>query len=112
MSQKDLYRRITNCAYVVIPSWTDVSPHQAYECLVQGIPFLITKENYLSINEYDFLKIDPSSVDDIAEKMNSLLDPQKYTEFSEQLSEISFSHPWSQVLAEHLKIFNMAIKTP
>jgi glycosyltransferase involved in cell wall biosynthesis len=32
MSQSDLYSRIARCHVVVIPSWTDVSPNQVYEC--------------------------------------------------------------------------------
>lgn len=105
MSQSDLYKRIVNSYLVVIPSWTDISPHQAYECLALGIPFLLTKENYLSINNQHFLKIDPHSVDDIADKMNMLLDPEAYKKFVDELHRITFDHPWSDVVSEHLKLF-------
>ena len=47
MSQSDLYYRIASSYVIVIPSWTDVSPNQAYECLALGIPFIITKEKIL-----------------------------------------------------------------
>lgn len=105
MSQQDLYRRIANSYLVVIPSWTDISPHQVYECLSLGIPFLLTQENYLTINSYDFIKIDPHSVDDIAEKMNKLLDPASYQTFTKSLQTIEYSHGWNNVVAEHLKSF-------
>jgi glycosyltransferase involved in cell wall biosynthesis len=109
LSQRDLYRRITNCAYVVIPSWTDVSPHQVYECLSLGIPFLLTQENYLSINNKDFLKIDPHSVDDIAEKMNRLLVSNEYQNFVRTLRSIEYKHSWNDVVAEYLKIFKYLV---
>ncbi len=105
MSQDEVFKRISNCAYAVIPSWTDVSPHQAYEYLAHNIPFLLTKENYLSINKEDFLKIDPSSVDDIAEKMNWLLVSKNYDSFRKSLAKIKFTHSWDDVLAEHLELF-------
>ncbi|MBX4197908.1 glycosyltransferase family 4 protein [Candidatus Parcubacteria bacterium] len=106
MAQKDLYRRIANCSYFILPSWTDISPNQIYECMAFGIPFLLTQENYLSINKYNFLKIDPKSVDDIAEKMNRLLDPKQYAAFVESLSHISVTNSWSHVVLEHLKLFH------
>jgi len=105
LSQADLYRRIANCYYVVIPSWTDVSPNQAYECLAIGIPFLISKENYLSISEQLPVKIDPGSVADIAEKMNSLSDFKNYVQFVEQQRAITFHHTWNEVLRDHMRIF-------
>jgi glycosyltransferase involved in cell wall biosynthesis len=105
MNQSDLYRRIAHCYAVVIPSWTDVSPHQAYECLALGIPFLITKENYLSIHDQIPEMINPHSIDDIADKMNALTDENTYKQFVEKLQKIEFNHPWSYVVEEHLKVF-------
>jgi glycosyltransferase involved in cell wall biosynthesis len=105
LSQLELYRRIANCYCVIIPSWTDISPHQAYECLALGIPFLLTKENYLSINKKNFVKIDPNSVDDIAEKMNWLLDGEHYMEFTESLEKLRFKRTWADVVSDHMKIF-------
>lgn len=105
MSQAELYRRIAHCYLVVIPSWTDVSPHQAYECLALGIPFLMTKENYLSIHDQIPLMIDPTSVPDITEKLNSLLDEKTYTDFVQAERAISFHHSWSEVISQHLRIF-------
>ncbi len=105
MSQSDLYYRIASCYLVVIPSWTDVSPNQVYECLALGIPFLISKENYLSISAQLPMQIDPGSVDDIAAKLNALLDPAAYRQFVGQEKSIAFDHPWDKVVEEHLKVF-------
>ncbi len=109
LSQLELYRRIANCYYVIIPSWTDVSPNQVYECLALDIPFLLTQETYLSINKKEFLKINPASVDDIAEKMNLLLDPEQYNNFTQSLSKLRFKRSWNQVVQEHMDIFNSVI---
>ncbi len=101
----ELYRRISNCYYVITASWTDISPMQIYECLALGIPFLLTKENYLTINKFDFIKIDPTSIDDIAEKMNMLLDPEIYRKHRESLSRLSYHYSWNNVVVDHMRLF-------
>lgn len=105
MPQRALYRRIIQCRYVILPSWTDVSPNQIYECLALGIPFLLTKENYLAINQEDFMKIDPKSVDDISQKMNSLLAADAYKIFTDRLKQIKFTYSWDDATHDHLKLF-------
>ncbi|MEK7488056.1 MAG: glycosyltransferase family 4 protein [Patescibacteria group bacterium] len=109
MLQKDLYQRIIQCHYVILPSWTDISPNQIYECLALGIPFLMTKENYLTINQEDFLKIDPASVDDVALKMNSLSDAGTYKAFTDRLKQIKFSYSWDDATRDHEALFKKLI---
>ncbi len=109
LPQEELYTRIINCAYVVLPSWTDISPNQIYECMALGIPFLLTKENYLAINEEEFLKIDPTNVDDIAEKMNLLSDPKMYGPFTQELKQIDFSYTWDEAVKDHMRLFNTLV---
>lgn len=104
LSQVELYRRISNCYYVVLPSWTDISPNQIYECMTMGIPFLITKENYLSINKYNFTKIDPTSLNDIVEKMNMLLDKKEYDTFAHSLSLLTYTYTWNDAIVDHIKV--------
>jgi glycosyltransferase involved in cell wall biosynthesis len=110
MSQSDLYYRISNCYLVVIPSWTDVSPNQAYECLALGIPFLMSRENYLNIAPQIPLSVNPGSVDDIAEKLNMLLDEKTYTDYVKKLLAIDFHHSWDIVVQEHVKVFMNVMK--
>jgi glycosyltransferase involved in cell wall biosynthesis len=105
MSQSDLYYRIAHCYLVVIPSWTDISPNHAYECLALGIPILITQETYLSIAPQFPLMIDPHSISDIAEKLNYLLDREHYVNYIDHLKSIRFDHPWKRVVEEHLHVF-------
>jgi glycosyltransferase involved in cell wall biosynthesis len=111
MSQSELYKRISYCYLVVIPSWTDVSPHQAYECLALGIPVLITQENYLSINNKFKVTINPASVEDITEKLNLLTtDAPYYQKFVEDQKKIAFNHPWTRVIEEHIHVFMKSLK--
>ena len=88
-----------------MPSWTDISPNTAYECLSLGIPFLLTTENYLSIRDQIPMMIDPRSVEDMAEKMCLLSEKDAYTNYCAALRAIRFNHDWDNVCDEHLKIF-------
>ncbi len=107
MKKSDLYQRIINCYYVILPSWTDMSPHQIYECMSLGIPFLLTRENYLSINSKDFIKIDPRSVEDITHKMQLLADPIEYERHLSSLRALEFSYSWKDVVGEYQKLFKL-----
>ncbi|MBI1998934.1 MAG: glycosyltransferase family 4 protein [Parcubacteria group bacterium] len=110
MRQEKLYERIRNARYVILPSWTDISPNTAYECLSLGIPFLITTENYLSIRDQIPLMIDPRSVGDMAEKMRLLSEEDAYKEYCAKLHAIEFRHDWDDVCSEHLEIFNKCLE--
>ncbi len=103
-SQTQLYQKIRACYLVVIPSWTDISPHQMYECVAADIPCLITQENYLPFASSDFLKINPASVDDIAEKLNRLLDPIEYQAFAASLRKCMPHWTWKDVLVAHERV--------
>ena len=74
---------------------------------VSWYPFLLTKENYLSINAKDFLKIDPRSVEDIADKMQLLSDPIEYERHLSSLRVLEFSYSWSDVMGEYQKLFKL-----
>ena len=105
MRRSDLYERIKNCYYAVIPSWTDISPNQAYEMMALKIPFLMTQENYLSVSDQLPLTINPNLVEDIAGKMERLTDEQEYRDFIRGLEKVTFNHTWDDVLRQHVEIF-------
>ncbi len=106
LPQTELYRLVADAWLVVIPSWTDISPHQVYECLAAGVPFLLTKENYLRLASDNFLKIDPASVDDIAAALNRLTDPAAYQAFIKSLEKLAVPWTWRDVVAAHERIFS------
>jgi len=105
MEQDELFERIINAHLVVQPSWTDISPNLIYECLALDIPFLVTKENFMSIRDQISLMVDPHSVDDIAEKIEHLEDPNNYNEYTNQLKQISVENNWKHVTNRHERLF-------
>lgn len=106
MTQSDLYYRIARSYLVVIPSWTDISPNQAYECLGLGIPFLISKENFLPIREDLQIMFDPHSVSELTAILDQLGDRPHYENYLSSLRKIKYRHSWDAVVDEHLRVFN------
>lgn len=106
MSQSDLYYRIARSYLVVIPSWTDVSPNQAYECLGLGIPFLISKENFLPIRDDLQIMFDPHSVEELRSILDQLAQRPHYEQYLTSLRKIKYRHSWDVVVDEHLRVFN------
>ncbi|MDO8482020.1 MAG: glycosyltransferase family 4 protein [bacterium] len=103
--------RIKNCRAFILPSWTDISPNQVYEALAIGLPAVVTKENYLSIRDKLPEMIDPTSVSDVASKLEMLADDKRYKEFAENFTSIKFDNDWEDVVLEHLVIFNSVLKS-
>jgi glycosyltransferase involved in cell wall biosynthesis len=103
--REKMYERIKNARYVVISSWTDISPNQFYECLALNIPVLMTKENYLSTRGQIPFMFDPTSSEDLAKKMKALEDESTYNKFTKDLKDISFRNYWDDVLKNHIFIF-------
>ena len=105
MQQHELYHRVRNCRASVLPSWTDISPNTVFEALAIGLPTIVTRENYLSIHDALPEMIDPSSIDDIASKLEMLGDYDRYKVFADAFKAISFSYGWDEATRDHLAIF-------
>jgi len=105
----ELYQSIINCAFVVLPSWTEFSPNQIAECLSLGIPFLVTDEHYLPMDTSHVLTIDPRSIDDVAEKMNALTSFNTYASHVSELHKLSVGGTWLEVTRQHEKLFRKVI---
>lgn len=106
---KQALERVKNGRAFVLPSWTDVSPNQVYEALSIGLPALVTRENYLSIRDRLPAPIDPSSIADIAKKLELLADDRAYADFSSRSGSIKFERDWNTVVDEHLALFGRAL---
>ncbi|HEY4513933.1 MAG TPA: glycosyltransferase family 4 protein [Candidatus Paceibacterota bacterium] len=105
MPLPELLERGKNCRAFILPSWTDISPNQVYECLSIGLPVLATKENYLNIKDLLPEMIDPNSISDISKKLEKLADDAYYSDFVRRFKDISIKHDWDDVVKEHKNIF-------
>jgi len=109
LSGEELWQQVINSYLVILPSWTDISPNQVYECLYFGVPVLLTQENYLPLDTSSWLKIDPHSVDDLVKQMNDLLNSEKYNVFVNNQKQFDLKMNWDDVTKEHLELFKKLV---
>lgn len=110
LPQVEMWERVANARLVVLPSWTDISPNFAFECLVLGVPLVITQENYLPFREQIPHQINPASVEGIASTLKLLaIDEAAYGKYAQALQQISFSQSWNDTVERHIKLFEEII---
>lgn len=90
---------------VILASLGDISPNTILEAIQYGKPFILTKETGL----YEKLKdvavwVSPEDVNDIAEKIEWLSDEKNYAEQCEKVKAFTFTHSYSQIAGEILRI--------
>jgi len=106
ISHQQLIKEINQCFLVIIPSLTEISPNLALECIKLKKPFLLTKETGLYKRFKDnLIFINPFNQEDLANKINKLLDKESYRKYQEKLSLISTDYSWSAVVEQHIDIF-------
>jgi glycosyltransferase involved in cell wall biosynthesis len=106
LSHRALLERLSRAYLFVLPSWTDISPNQIFECQAIGVPFIITKENYLPLPQEKLLTINPYFPGDIAVKIEKLTDSSVYEEYKKTLQSIRFENSWDDVVSGHRALFN------
>ncbi len=106
MRRDELYARVKDCAYAVIPSWTDISPNQAAELLSLAIPFVITRETYVPFLDQVPETFDPHVAEELAEIMRRLADGAEYERFSKAFGAIEYAYSWDDALREHMDVFS------
>ncbi len=98
-----LWKSIATCRAVIIPSWTDVAPQQFYECLARDIPVLLTSESFLSLPN-ELMRVNPSSIDDIAAKLEALTKPQGYADLCISCQKVPRDRSVSQMIQEYIAL--------
>jgi glycosyltransferase involved in cell wall biosynthesis len=106
LPKRELYERIINCYFFIIPSWTDISPNQLYELIQLEIPFLLTSENYLDIDSRELTTISPYSFKDMAQVMDNLTEIGNYKKFSKICAEVKLPASSSGFFRSHIDLFD------
>lgn len=106
MERNKLLAYMQHVYLIVLPSWTDVSPNTAYEALSLGIPFVITKENYLPFRDNLTMMFDPHSHNELANILERLSDDATYHRYKQEISNIDFNYTVNSFVEKHLLLFN------
>ncbi len=107
MSQFDLYRRVIQSKFLVLPSWTDVSPNQVFEAISLHVPVLLTKEHFLPLDTSQCRTIDPYSVDSLRETLIELSREDMYQDFVQAWEHVSLAeYTWESFYNKNLDYLN------
>ncbi len=103
LSYDSFMDKIKNCYAVVLASLGDISPNLILDAIRFNKPFILTKENGLEPRIGGLgLRVDPENIDDIAAKIEMLLDDQVYQTEIEKIKRFDFVHDWRTIGNEFL----------
>jgi glycosyltransferase involved in cell wall biosynthesis/4-amino-4-deoxy-L-arabinose transferase-like glycosyltransferase len=106
MDQTTLWQRISKCYLFVLPSISEFNPNMAIEVLNLNKPVVLTKEvGFGQKLKSKFKLVDPLSVNDIQQVLESLLVEDNYKKHLEVTRENIVTYDWSQVIDKHLSLF-------
>ncbi|HOZ56464.1 MAG TPA: glycosyltransferase family 4 protein [bacterium] len=111
VNQNELIENLQRSKFFILPSFTEISPNIALECLSIFKPILITKENGLdpAVTAH-LLAIDPFSINDMRAKIEFLLDDNNLKNYENELRRVVIEkNDWLDVAKKHLELFQNVI---
>jgi glycosyltransferase involved in cell wall biosynthesis len=108
ISHKELLREIQKSYLCVLPSFTDITPNFALDCIKLRKPLLLTKETeYFKTFKDNLIFIDPCDRYDIENKILYLLDKNHYSAYVEKIRKIPTDYSWDNIVKEHISLFKI-----
>lgn len=102
---EEFVKKLRSAYAIVVVSISDISPNVILESIRYGKPFIVTRETGISDRIKDIaLFVDPESVDDIAEKIRLLCDPNVYRDYENKVRHFSYRHTWKQIADEFVSV--------
>ncbi len=108
-SKNEKYRlfmeKISHSYAVVSVSISEISPNLILDAIRLNKPFICTRE----VGIFDRIKdagifVDPLNKDEIKNAVLRLLDKDEYQKAKERISDFSFTHSWTQIADEFLRV--------
>lgn len=105
-SHEELFRRLSLCYAVILPSLSEVSPNFIIDAIRFGKPFIMTRESGL----VDTLRgvglfVNPLDESDMTEKILMLADSSVYAEQKKKIEMFNFRHSWREIAVEFLELY-------
>ena len=104
ISHDEVMKKIGNCHACIAPALTEFNPNYILECLSFGKPFLINKENGLSVKVPDELLFDVRDHNELEDKLVWLFSRSGYKEAVEFVRHIPAGPTWDEVIDKNLAI--------
>jgi glycosyltransferase involved in cell wall biosynthesis len=98
-------QRLQESYAAVLISVSELSPNLALDALRYGKPVILTQETGLRERLGDaVLWVDPQNEEQIKEQVRWLLVPENYRAMCERVKNLSFTHSWSEIANEFVKL--------
>lgn len=111
LQNRDLLKEVQGAYIVVLPAITDISPNFALECLILGVPILLTRETgFFEKYKHQVIFFDPANPVELCEKILTLLNPIQYQQYSEIIRDLKFETSWDDVVTRHIVIFQEVLE--
>ncbi len=102
VSREELKKMVAEADLGVALAWTEYNPNFILECLTEGVPVLVSRENGLSVKLPEMFLADPFSEKEIGEKMMKILTEQQGARAVAE--KLSFNYSWKDSLNDLLGI--------
>lgn len=110
LPQSELFERIQSSWISIAPALNEFNPNFILESLSFGKPVLISEGHGLSVVLPSEFMFNPQEEDDLINKLENILDPEKYKEAVMKVSEIEMAQTWEQVGDAHLSLVKEVLK--
>lgn len=107
---EELMEIMTKSYAMVLPSYTDISPNQALECLATHSPFIITKEHGFDWLRGKVIEFDPCSDEDLKKAIQTMLDKNFLNQFNQQLGSIKYNYTFFSAAQDTVNLFHDFLK--
>ncbi|MDD4290519.1 MAG: glycosyltransferase family 4 protein [Patescibacteria group bacterium] len=95
-----------NARAVILPSYTDISPNTALECISLGLPFIMTKEHGFDWMKNYILEFDPKDDNQIKDAINKIMDDRFCLEYIKIIRNINCEYDSHKFVEKNLQLFN------
>ncbi|MDD3284445.1 MAG: glycosyltransferase family 4 protein [Patescibacteria group bacterium] len=104
-NRNELMGILKKCRAVVLPSYTDISPNTAIECLFLQTPFVITKEHGFDWLRGKVLEFDPLYNEEIKKALENIMNEDFYLEYLKKVKNINYNYKKEDMLRDTIKLF-------
>lgn len=98
--------RMKKAYATVLVSLGDISPNMMLDSVRAGTPFVLTEENGITERLQGLgVFVKPLDIEDVYNKMVTLLDPTVYEQYKGKIQHMAFKHTWSEIADEFIQLW-------
>ncbi len=101
-----LQEKIGHAYAVVVPSLSEVSPNLVLDAIASGLPSVVTHDVGIADRITGMVVfVDSRSEGELAQAIESLLDPSVYLSCTQAIGSRTFFHSWNEIVQEFIDIY-------